>query len=268
MKLRLFVNLITLAVTSFLLIFVILAWYVTNDEVTATGVIGASAEGNNLYMSSTFIPSENQTTITVLNPNDWKMDLNINTNSLLLPVSTTDAKNFYYTPDVDTDGSAVIKDGKYNFLKVTTSKSYYYLEKEIYLCLADAKDVNCCLKNIVINQGVDEDSNIYKAVRVYFEDSDDSNNNQMFKYEDTLLPVYPAVSTTSVSGTDPAIVSGTQSPDKFHFGLTGSVSDGITTTYTFKKIIIRIWVEGQDENALATYAGTGFSIHLVFATYD
>ena len=185
MKLRLFVNLITLAVTSFLLIFVILAWYVTNDEVTATGVIGASAEGNNLYLSSTFVPSENQTTITTLNSNDWKMDLNINTNSLLLPVSTNDAKNFYYTPDVNSNGTAVIKDGNYNFLKVTTSKSYYYLEKEIYLCLADAKDVNCCLKNIVINQGSDDTSNIYKAVRVYFEDTDDLTNNQMFKSEET-----------------------------------------------------------------------------------
>jgi len=267
MKLRLIANLITLVVTTFLLIFVVMAWYVSNDNTSARGVIGATAEGKSLYMSSTFIPTENQKTVTELDSNIWKMNLDINTNSLLLPVSTNDAINYYYTPDINEDGTAIDTDGDYNFVKVTTSKSFYYLEKELYFIVADASDTRCSLKNISINQGSDESSNIFKSVRVYFEDADDSRYNNMFKYHEENA-VYPAVSETSVALTDPAISDGIQSPDKFNFRLSGSYKVEDVTTYTFKKIIIRVWVEGQDPNAVATYAGTGFTINLAFATYN
>ncbi len=264
-KMRLIINLVTLILTATVLIFISMAWYVTNEKAEVSGVVGASAVGDNLYISSTFSPSANQTTINELDSN-WKKEITIDTNSLLLPVSTNDASNYYYTPDVASDGTAIVSNNKYNFVKVTTAKSFYYLEKTIYLCLDDEKSSSCCLKYVNIKQGTDVDSNIFKAVRVYFED-EANETSKMFKYQDETA--YPAISETAVANTDPAIDAGTQVPSIFNFPLVGkTINEEDVTTYTFKKIVIRIWVEGQDSNALATYAGTGFKVNLVFATYN
>ncbi len=264
MKLKLIANLISLVLTATLLVFISLAWFVTNEKANASGAIGASASGDNLYISSTFNPAENQTTINELDSN-WSKDISINTNSLLLPVSTNDAKDYFYTPSINPDGTAIVTNNKYNFVKVTTAKSFYYLEKTIYLCLDDESNANCCLKFIDIKQGTDIDSNIFKSVRVYFEDAT-NNTNKMFKYKNQTA--YPAISETAIANADPAIDSGTQFPSVFNFPLVGRTTSDDVSIYTFKKILMRIWVEGQDSNALATYAGTGFKVNLVFATYN
>ncbi len=316
MNKKLIFNVSTLAVTTFLLILTVFSWYVTNTEVSATGITAATGS-NKLLVSSTYSSEYNtysddddtdyESTFTNLDSTYWSTSASIVSNQLLLPTSTSNATSYYYTNDVSSDGTAfrsynkatVIEDTfttdgslyiysnstytqvtsgsydstetyytyDYNFLDVTQVGSYYYISKSIYICNAEATDLTCVLRKVQVSQGTDETSNIYKSVRVYLE-SDNSNN--IYKYYDsndtTAGDALPATSETTIADTDPAINGGYVNDSTLQFTAPGITTTDGTTTYTAVEVKVCIWVEGQNANALATYAGTGFNLDLLFVT--
>ena len=255
--------LFSLTVTSLLLIMTIMAWYATNKTATVEEGLGATATGKNLYLSTTysgeasFIYTESSFT-----NGGWATEVSLEASNILLPVSTNDATSFYYTNDIDTDGSAIDDGGVYNFNLVSTSASYYYISKTIYLTTSESTNLNCCLRNIVIEQGTDESSNLFEAVRVAFTIG---NNTKIFKASNNT--VYPATSLTAVALTDPALLQGGQSNNTFTFSVNGATESGDDITYNVTSVGIKIWVEGQHPKAIATYAGTGFRIKMGFQSY-
>lgn len=316
MKRNLIINIITLAVTSMIFVLLLYGWYVSNTEVTASG-IQASTGSNKLYVSSnyssdytSYVLDENDeylSTFTNFDENYWGTNATISSNVLLLPSSTPDGSTFYYTNDVSsdgtafqsytkknvtaatfvTDGSLYIKSGNtytavtsgtfdasvtyytygYNFLDVTNVGNYYYIEKSIYICNGEATDLNCCLRKVDIKIGTDEEANIYKAARVYLESGGSSN---IFKYYDSETPnagnALPANSATTILNSDPAINSGSIADNILQFTLPGVTTEGDVKTYSSVEVRVKIWVEGQNANALATYAGKGFNLDLLFVT--
>lgn len=262
-KLNTILSFASLAITSFLLVFLIFAWYVTNTTATVEGVVGATAIGKNLYLSTTysgedsFLYSESS-----FENGGWGTTVSLDASNILLPASTNDATNFYYTNDINTDGSAIVNAGSYNFNLVNTSASYYYVSKTIYLTTSETSNLNCCLRSISIEQGTDTTSNIFEAVRVSFSSG---VVTKIFKAtNDTVLP---AVSTTGVAVADPGLLQGGQANTAFSFQIPGATLSGDDTTYHVIAVTVKIWVEGQHPDAIATYAGTGFKIRMGFQSY-
>ena len=262
-KLKIIFNLITLALTTGLLVMITLAWYAVNKTASVNEAIGCTASGKNLYLSTTYSGADSFLySETTFENGGWGTTASLNASNILLPVSTNDATNFYYTNDIDVDGTAISDSGVYNFNLVTTSASYYYVSKKIYLTTSEETDMNCCLRNISIENGTDESSNIYEAVRVSFTSG---TTTKIFKATST--NIYPAISTTQVANSDPGITQGGQANSIFTFGIRGVTKDGDDVNYNVTSIIIKIWVEGQHPEAIATYAGTGFKLNMSFQTY-
>ena len=122
--------------------------------------------------------------------------------------------------------------------------------------------MNCCLRNISISQGSDDSSDIYRAVRISFTNG---VNTKIFKADSAT--VLPAVSATAISNTDPALVSGGQSNSTFSFPILGSTTVDDVSTYYVTEVLVKIWVEGQHQDAKAAFAGTGFTISMSFQSY-
>lgn len=312
---NLILSVISLIVTTGLLVLIIYSWYVTNEKATVSGIT-ASSESNTLYISTTYGSGYNTynevndyvSTFTNLDTDYWKSTATIsNNNQLLLPTSSPNGSVFYYTPDVNSDGTANRKymkvavtqstfttDGslytytngsyvsvnsgeydstktyykyQYDFMDVTSLGTYYYIEEDLYVCNDSEKDLVCSIRKVDISQGSDDSSNIYKSARIYVESS---NNDQIFRYYDENDAnsgiAYPANSLSTVSNSDPSHISGIIGDNVISFNVPGAVTENDVTTYTAVKIKLKIWVEGQNTNANATYAGTGFNIGLTFVT--
>ena len=143
MKRNLIINIITLAVTSMIFVMLLFGWYVSNTEVTASG-IQASTGSNKLYVSSNY---SSDYTSYVLDENDeylsaftnfddtyWSTNATISSNVLLLPSSTPDGSTFYYTNDVSSDGTAFQSYTKKNITAATfvTDGSLYIKSGNTY----------------------------------------------------------------------------------------------------------------------------------------
>ena len=268
-KLNNLFTILSLCLTALLLVFVVRAWYAVNKTASVEAGSGATAVGQNLYLS-TIYNSDNAFTYNESNMTSggWGSEVDLTASNILLPVSTYDATNFYYTNDIDIDGTAIVTSGDYNFNLVTTSASYYYVSKTIWLSTSEEEDLNVCLRNVSIVKGTDVDSNIYNAVRISVT-TPDGTTTKIFRSDSTT--VYPANGLTTVATTDPAINSGGQSNGTLNFTVPGAtvetVSDTEVKTCNVTSVIIKVWVEGQHTDAIVTYAGTGFRFNLSFQSY-
>lgn len=260
-KLNNILTFVSLGLTALLLILVVRAWYAVNKTANVESGVGATAVGKNLYISSTYNGGDTFIYDESTFNSTWKTEADLTISNILIPASTVDATNYYYTNDINEYGTAIQTDGNFKFNLITTSKSYYYAEKTVYLCTSEEVDMNCCLRNISIEKGIDE-TDIYKSVRVAFKYS---TNTKIFR--GNVDTCYPAVSTTAVSNTDPSLQSGGQANGTFSFPIVGAETVDDVTTYTVTAVSVLIWVEGQDPNAIATYAGTGFKVNMSFQTY-
>ena len=268
-KLNTILTLVSLTLTALLLVFVVRAWYAVNKTANVEAGSGATAVGQNLYLSTTY-GSNNSFTYSDANMSSggWATEVNLTASNILLPVSSFDATNFYYTNDINVDGTAIVTEGDYNFNLVTTSASYYYVSKTIWLSTTETEDLNVCLRNVSINQGTDEDSDIYNAVRISVTTPDETLT-KIFRSDSTT--VYPATGLTTVSNTDPALNSGGQSNSTLSFTVPAAtvetVNESQVKTCNVTQVTIKVWVEGQHSDAVATYAGTGFRFNLSFQSY-
>ena len=262
-KLNNLFTILSLCLTALLLVFVVRAWYAVNKTASVEAGSGATAGGKNLYLStsyggaSTFTYSESAFT-----SGGWGTEVDLTASNILIPASTFDATDFYYTNDINPDGSAIETNNVYNFSLVTTSSSYYYVSKRIYLTTSEEEDLNVCLRNVSINQGTDDTSDIYKSVRLSITSG---STTKIFKADSAT--VYPANSISSVAASDPALAQGGQANSTFSFVVLGAETIDDVTTYNVSYVDIKVWVEGQHSDAIATYAGTGFTFNLSFQSY-
>ena len=262
-KLNNLLTYISLGVTSLLLVFVVMAWYAVNKTASVEAGNGATATGKNLYLSTTYGSLDSFTySDQAFRNGGWGTEVDLTASNILIPASTYDGTNFYYTNEINQDGTAIANHNTYSFNLVTTSSSYYYVSKRIYLCTSEEEDLNVCLRNVSINQGSDENSDIYKAVRLSITDG---VTTKIFKADSTL--VHPANSISTVSSTDPALNSGGQANSTFSFVVPGAETVDDVTTYSIAYVDIKVWVEGQHSDAIATYAGTGFTFNISFQSY-
>lgn len=291
------------------------AWFTMNKEVSITGItltasvpetleisLGSKADGK--------LPSQNAGTnvITVQEPSnddsgsDWSNTVDIATyyrvnspnNAInfgqLVPVSSTNGVNMFFTSDAVGDGKSIKDTAKFtketNQL-ISSGPNRYYLDIPVWFrstaTSAAEANVSLSVKATITNTGAEGDQTVlYKAARVSILNADKSESegvilpegasyNQAGKAvvkqgtistdEDNKKSTYygdvDSVIQTGQEGADTVV----QVPKRVD---NGNYDNTNTRHGAMKPMIVRIWLEGEDASCFNPNAGQSFKISLEF----
>ncbi len=252
-RINLILSMTSLFFTAFLLLVTIFGWYVTNSTATASGITATTKSRSEVYMSTAYNGTDSLTTSNYTNYG-FSKNITITHTGALLPASSADASAFYYATTVGTDGTATGT----AFTAVTDSeKDYYYIDVNIYIIsLETSSDISIYLSSVKIAQGSGS-TTLYKAVRV----------STIYNTAATIFKcasggdAYPAESTNSIASTDTAISAGSVDSDQVSISLDALESESITDV---ECVTVRIWIEGQNSNAVATNDLSSFTVAMNF----
>lgn len=220
----------------------------------------------------------------------------------LIPVSSADGKTFYTTDNyITTEGKIKAEQSLFDEVKKTgTAKSegvvanertsLYYVDVPLYILTTGEGNVNLKLdeSNSKVEAVANETKNIYKAVKFAILDEGENNladkvygvENSYFDNNSAVIGVtdrkvktdggYSTANTILVNKNEGATADNTKTFELLGTSnVTGAnVYEKDSTTnkkYHYKKIIVRIWIEGQNTNCITDKANTSFNINLTFA---
>ena len=249
---NLILSMVSLFVTAMLLLVTLFGWYVTNSKATASGITASTKGKADVYMSSTY---NGTSALTTSNFKDYGFSkkVTITHTGALLPASSADAEAFYYATTIGSDGSATGS----AFTEVSSQeKEYYYIDASLYIISLEETDISIYLSNVKIAQGSGSQTTLYKAVRVSTIYNETTTVFKCANGGDAL----PANSVSSTVSTDTAISSGSVSADQVSIALDALESENITATC----LTVRIWIEGQNANAIAINDLSSFVVQMNF----
>lgn len=232
------------------------AWFSMNTTVTVTGMEIKTRVSDNLFVAKTTLAA---TDIVEDNYSSYINDMTP-TETLLEPVSTVDGKSFFYTDsttNVSADGSAVTDtfiaytegdafDANYGVddtASVADAKGYidYVIELKAINGSNAAKDLKLTELNLSY-KGIETNQKAFRAA-VFAQkfngtaytmvDEASLGTAEIFAYTGSLYKDGKAVDAIDSTTTAPTLTS----------GVVFSVAAGATEYY---KVVIRIWLEGQD----------------------
>lgn len=253
-RINLILSMTSLFFTAFLLLVTIFGWYVTNSTATASGITASTKGRSEVYMSTAYNGTDSLTTS---NYTDYGFSkkVTITHTGALLPASSADASAFYYATTVGTDGTAT---GTAFTAVSSTEKDYYYIDVNLYIIsLETSSNISIYLSNVKIAQGSGTSTTLYKAVRV----------STIYNSTATIFKcasggdAYPAESTNSIASTDTAILAGSVDSNQVSIALDALASESITD---IECVTVRIWIEGQNSNAVATNDLSSFTVAMNF----
>ena len=285
LKLNVIVSIFSITLIVILLVFTasVFGWFSTNTNVSTTGMNLTVDTPKNIYVSSKDLSQEEHNYIpnNMISTTDYSFDSScgFTFTEYLYPSSYAGSGDgltgkFYFARKVLPSGrakessAADIEQGKNQFVEVSDSiEGYYYIEKTFYILTTyhernNIDAIRVYLSNVTFSQGTDTDSNLYKAVRISVSATDKNGtiDEKIYKYDSTTANPASGVNSTI---SDPALVSGNQAStgaNSFVMDLRCVSNDNCY----FYPITVKIWIEGQDRNAIASYAGTGFYISFQF----
>lgn len=241
------------------------------------------------------------TTLLADNKISYKDNQNKTNEPKLIPVSSADGKTFYTTDNyITTEGKITAEQSLFDEVKKTgTAKSegvvanertsLYYVDVPLYILTTGEGNVNLKLdeSNSKVKAAANETKNIYKAVKFAILDEGENNlannvygvENSYFDNNSAVIGVtdrkvktdggYSTANTILVNKNE-----GATAENRKTFELLGTsnvtganVYEKDSTTnkkYHYKKIIVRIWIEGQNTNCITDKANTSFNINLTF----
>ena len=265
---------IVLILTGLIFTASVFGWFSNNKVVSANGMTVTVDVPKNIYVSSNDLSEIEGSHIPVdqINNTDYSFDTTIGFafDQKLYP-SSYSGDDFYFARKVMPNGTAKSETNLNKFVLIDSSVSeYYYIEKTFYILTTYRKTtdidlINVYLSNVTISQGSNENSNLYKAVRIAISaiDKNGAISEKIYRYDETDGACLPASGVNATVETDPALDSGDLSntgSNAFLMDL-GCVEDEEAYFYP---ITVKIWIEGQNSNAITSYAGTGFYISFKF----
>lgn len=275
LKLNVIVSIFSITLIVALLVFSasVFGWFSNNTVVNATGATVTVDVPKNIFVSSKDLSEEedNVLDMNVISTTNYSFDVSCNFNyeNRIYPVSY-DGSDFYYARKVQPNGTARSEQNYPTFIEVDPIVGgFYYIEKTFYILTtyhekANLDHLSIYLSNVSINQGTNQNSSIYKVVRVAIsaEDMNGDIDEVIFRYDsnETCLPAHGE---NAVMDSDPALDSGNQASsgnNAFLMDLACADDEGVY----FYPITVKIWIEGQNRNAVTAYAGTGFYVSFSF----
>lgn len=280
------------------------AWFTMSKEVSVTGIeLQATAPDNVLICNNAadFGKIENYANSKELNmkTKDIVTDGKVAATQIyvddehptkLIPASSANGVSIYSTDN--NISKAGIANADATFKTITednnTTTSLYYADVPLYILTTGEGDVTLQLDEgqSKIEAADNDEKNIFKAVRFAILDSNAANlGNVVYgennKYLTTGKGAVTAIGTDSKATTfetddKPAVeVSATSSDEKTRkseISLVGTKNatnknvkdESETNKYQYTKIIVRIWVEGQNKYCVTENADAKFKMNLVF----
>lgn len=212
----------------------------------------------------------------------------INAGDTLIPCSSVNGTKLYYTEEINDDGSDKTTNSKYYETTTSTKESteadgLYYVDIPLYILTTGSENVSIAVDpklSSVTAEG--ENSKIYQAVKFAVlkdEDGTLSNIGGTFQATDTMFgnPVSDVTGTTATYADDnnAAITlkqDATERGTDFllygtdHLTRKNQVSGNNGKTYEYTKVVVRVWIEGQNKNCITDNANQSFNVDLVFNT--
>ncbi len=203
---------------------------------------------------------------------DFTTTVGITSDRILNPVSSVDAEHFYLPSDVLANGTVNTDvTGDWFVLLDDAEANEYIIDQTFYLCNTYTQDITLRLSNVTIACGsaaTSSGSDLYKAVRCAVVVNGVTTQFRVTEGTNNYGAANPVNGVKSV-GTDASIPAGDQSAPYITLTLPKAVPSqvGQTTEMTMytKSIRVIIWIEGQNDNAVATYAGTAFRVSLTLS---
>lgn len=262
------------------------AWFTMSKSVKVEGIqLQATAPDNVLIAKNseafdTITPYASTKTVAADSKDMYRggTETNLNSADLLLPCSSIDGVALYATEDINDDGSDKTADSDYKVADSSTISAdkageIYYVDIPLYILTTGSSDVQVAIdtkESAITAEG--DNTNIFKAARFAVLDADATDNaGGTFAADNTMFgnPVeslqnankakYADGNTATLLGTD---VSGTAITLK-GTGNAGNAKD-VSGKYDYEKVVVRVWIEGQNKACVTANADQKFNVKLVF----
>ncbi len=241
------------------------SWFSSNSTVEEEEATIKTYVPINVMISEDLSSTDFTDTITLedVNAYNFKTSVLINADYPLYPVSYN-GKTFRYATTINPDGTATTPGGtKKKFEEIDNDfKDFYYISKDFYVITTSPEDVYLYVRDASMLAGTSGD--LYKAIRICVScgdtqliirhSSDMGNDPNKFPVDTTSTTLDEEIAVRNIDLTD----------ETYKIILPASKSGESGIEYTPVLVNIKIWIEGQNENAVVSYAGTSFYVELGF----
>jgi hypothetical protein len=256
------------------------AWFTQNTIADTTGVELSAAVPLNIYVTGLTDERLSQDltfSMADLDELGFANMYDLDENIILSPASSNDGKNFWYAKKVNSDGDAILDEASQSIYgMVDEGNTAYAMEKTIYIATTtesydDVASLDCYISQVLI-EGLSSNQ-LYKAARISVTTVDDLDQETTVIYRyasspsDTEGAALPVLDAHNKATTDPSVPMGNYTvsnagalPINLICAQGGNVS--------VKKIIVRMWFEGENSFATRILAGGGFTFRIKFSLVD
>ena len=248
-----------------------LGWISSNRNLDADGqALSAEVPDNILISTNSALNSMSTVPVSQMDNYNFSGRADFSVNGILFPASF-DGVTFRYATIVDESGIALDPENEgvptYSVVPSSSIQTFRYTNV-LHLATTNFEDKQVYISRVDILQGSSTSSELYKAVRV------------SFSYDgDTIVYRYPGQSSLPANGADTVMAAdfavNTNDIDPTDDDTTLIIDlDAVTVesdgsyTASVEDVVIQIWIEGTNSNAVVDYAGTGFMVAIEFALVE
>lgn len=270
------------------------AWFTMSKEVSVKGIeLQATAPDNVLIATnsdefSTITPYASHKDLVVTGDKKDVLkggvtpETAIAASDLLLPCSSADGIKLYNTLDIKDSGEDKGAASKYvESTNTAASTELYYVDIPLYILTTGSENVDVAIDTEKSSIETVDDGKIYNAVRfAVLAVSDDAMttskgvytmNKEMFT---GATPVESVVAEkANYAENDAAIelnkVSEVQKNNKIKLKGTAKMTDANVDNnkYQYTKVVVRVWIEGQNKNCVTANENQKFKFNLTFKAF-
>ena len=268
------------------------AWFTMSKEVSVTGIeLQATAPDNVLIATNsdafeTITPYASTKTLEVAEGKKDVLKGGVNpetaiaASDLLLPCSSATGVNLYNTLDIKDSGEDKGADSKYTTSTNTAAATeLYYVDVPLYILTTGSKNVNVAIDTEKSSIETVAGGEIYNAVRFAVLDDAMTTSKGVYTMNKEMFtgatPVESVVAEkANYAENDAAILLGNASNiaenNKIELkgtaNMTGANVD--TNKYQYTKVVVRVWIEGQNKNCVTANANQKFKFNLTFKAVE
>lgn len=247
-----------------------LGWISTNRNLDAEGhSLSAEVPDNILISTDSNLNSMTTVPVALMDNYHFSGREDFSVGGMLFPASF-DGETFWDANIVDEDGHALNLEGEgehtYSIVPQEKLQFYRYITA-LHLSTTNFEDKQVYISRVEIQQGSSQNSELYKSVRISFQHGDDMI---VYRYPGQLsYPVDDQDSVMSDFAVDTDDIDQNDNDTTIFIDLDAvTVEEDGSYTASIESVIIQIWIEGSNSNAIVDYAGTGFKVAIEFALVD
>ena len=248
-----------------------LGWISANRNLDAEGqALSAEVPDNILISTNSALNAMSTVPVAQMDNYNFSGREDFSVSGILFPASF-DGETFRYATIVDENGHALDPENEdvptYSVVPAGSIQTFRYTNV-LHLATTNFEEKQVYISRVEILQGSSLSSELYKAVRISFQHGDDMI---VFRYPGQVA--YPANGADTVMAADFAVdTDDIDSEDDdttliIDLDAVTIESDG-SYTASVEDVIIQIWIEGTNSNAVVDYAGTGFMVAIEFALVE